>query len=301
MNMKMNNYLKFTITFGLLGALFLQSCKKEVDEPEFDITFDQKVYAVNQPIVFNISGGADLITFYSGEPGKEYKYRERFRVDGKSTMQFTSYRQNTDQPNSLSLLVSSDFSGIYDVENIQKATWTDLTSRATLSSGADNTPSGTIDLSDIQKPETPVYFAFKYVAKQGAVAQPTWTIKNIVINTTEADGTLVPVATTANLTWGAVNVTGSQTWNNSVTQSQFVGGGVNVADNEDWAITKSLQLDRVQRSFGVNVKSNPTSKIKEYEFAGFTAAGTYVVTFEATNSDIDNIKRSIKEFTITVK
>lgn len=284
-----------------MGAALAQSCKKGVDEPEFDITFDQRVYAVNEPIKFMVTGGADLITFYSGEPGKEYKYRDRFRIDGKPTMSFTSYRQNTDQPNSLTLLVSSDFSGIYDTENIQKATWKDITSRATLSSGADNTPSGTIDLTDIQQPDIPVYFAFKYVAKQGTVAQPTWTIKNIVINTTAPDGTLVPVATTANLTWGAVNVTGAQTWNNSTTQSQIVGGGVNVADNEDWAITKSLQLDRVQRSFGVNMKSNPTSKLPSYEFAGYTAAGTYTVTFEAINSNIDEIKRTIKEFTITVK
>jgi hypothetical protein len=286
---------------GLMSMSHFQSCEKGVDEPEFDITFDQKVYAVNEPIKFNVTGGADIITFYSGEAGKEYKYRERFRVDGKSTMNFTSYMQNTAQANSLSLLVSSDFSGIYDAENVQKATWNDITSRAVLSSGADNTPSGTIDLSDIQQPDVPVYFAFKYVAKQGAVAQPTWTIKNILINTQAADGTLVPVATTANLTWGAVNITGAQTWTNSSTQSQFVGGGVNVADNEDWTITKSLQLDRVQRSFGVNMKSNPTSRLTNYEFAGYPAAGTYTITFEAINSNIDDIKRTIKEFTITVK
>jgi hypothetical protein len=297
----MNRYIKLIIACGIIGSLSTSSCKKGVDDPEFDITFNEKVYAINEPIKFNILGGADLITFYSGEVGKEYRYRERFRVDGKPTMSFTSYSQNTPQANSLSLLVSTDFNGANDIDNLQKATWKDITSRATLSTGTDNTPSGTIDLTDIQVPDVPVYFAFKYVAKQGAVAQPTWTIKNIVINNTAPDGTLVPVATTANLTWGAINITGAQTWNNSTTQSQFVGGGVNVADNEDWTITRGLQLDRVQRSFGVNVKSNPTSKITSYDFTGFTAAGTYTATFEATNSNIDNIKRAVKEFTITVK
>lgn len=298
----MKKTFKFSLMWIILASLSIISCKREaINSPEFDISFEQKEYAINEPITFNISGGADLITFYSGQPGKEYKFRERFRVDGKPTMEFTSYVQNTNQTNSLTLLASTDFSGVYDVENLQKATWKDITSRATLSSGADNTPSGKIDLSDVQIPDVPVYIAFKYAAVKSAVSQPTWTIKNIVINNTLTDGSVVNVTNTAGLTWGAINVLGAQGWVNSATQSQFVGGIANADDNEDWTIMKPLQLDRVQRSFGVNIKGSPTSKQPSYTFAGFTAAGTYTVTFEGVNSNLDAIKRTVKEFTITVK
>ena len=279
------------------------ACSKEqlVKTPNLDVTLDKTSYAIGAPVTFNFSGEADIISFYSGVAGNDYKNRDRFRVDGKPQMQFTSYFQASTQPNTLRLLVSQDFTGTYDAENLLKATWTDITSRATLSTGTDNTPSGVVDLSDLQTPDVPIYIAFKYAASK-ASAQPTWTIKNLAVDNKLPDGSSVSIANTANLTWGAINMLNpAKVWTYSTTQLQFVTSAAGIDDNEDWLISKPLQLDRVQRSFGLNVKGSPTTKQTSYIFPGYTTAGTYTVTFEAINANLWDKKTTVKEFTITVQ
>lgn len=279
------------------------ACSKEqlVKTPNLDVTLDKTSYAIGAPVTFNFSGEADIISFYSGVAGNDYKNRDRFRVDGKPQMQFTSYFQASTQPNTLRLLVSQDFTGTYDAENLLKATWTDITSRATLSTGTDNTPSGVVDLSDLQTPDVPIYIAFKYAASK-ASAQPTWTIKNLAVDNKLPDGSSVSIANTANLTWGAINMLNpAKVWTYSTTQLQFVTSAAGIDDNEDWLISKPLQLDRVQRSFGINVKGSPTTKQTSYIFPGYTTAGTYTVTFEAINANLWDKKTTVQEFTITVQ
>lgn len=294
------SYKHLFVTIPMLACF---ACNKEqlVKTPDFDVTLDKTSYAIGAPVTFNFAGEADIISFYSGVAGNDYKNRDRFRVDGKPQIQFTSYFQASTQTNTLQLLVSNDFSGTYDAENLLKATWKDITSRATLSTGTDNTPSGIVDLSDMQTPDVPVYIAFKYSAVK-ASAQPTWTIKNIVIDNKLADGSSVSIANTANLTWGAINFLNSaKIWTYNTTQLQFVTSAAGIDDNEDWLISKPLQLDRVQRSFGINVKGSPTTKQTSYVFPGYAAAGTYTVTFEAINANKWDKKTTVKEFTITVQ
>lgn len=300
----MRTYCKYPFKYCFLALvpLLIFSCnKQDISSPDFDVTINKTTYAIGEPVTFSFTGDADIISFYSGIAGSDYKNRDRFRVDGKPQIQFTSYYQASTQTGTLLLLVSKDFNGTYDAENVQKATWTDLTSRATLSTGSDNTPSGVIDLSDIQTPDVPVYIAFKYISSK-ASAQPTWTVKNIFIDNKLEDGSLVSIANTANLTWGAVSVLNpGKIWTYSTTQIQFIGSASGTDDNEDWLITKPLQLDRVQRSFGINVKGKPTTKQTSYTFAGYAAAGTYTITFEAINANKWDKKITVKEFTITVQ
>jgi uncharacterized protein DUF5017 len=286
----------------LLSGLYACT-KKDAESPNFEVTWAKTSYAVNEPILFKFTGSADIISFYSGQPGKEYEFRDRYRVDGIPQMKFTSYRQFGPQNNTLNLLASMNFNGVFNPENIALATWTDITSRATLSTGADNTASGIVDLSDFMKPDSVVYIAFRYIAKADpAISQPTWTIKNIFIDNKIADGSLVAVANSANITWGAVNVANpARTWSFSATQIQMTGGPANTEDNEDWIITKPLSLDRVQRSLSVNVRTSPAATETSYLFAGYTAPGTYKATFEVTNANKWNIKRNVKEIVITVQ
>lgn len=288
----------------LILGICLSACNKnEVLQPDFIVTTDSTVYKVNEQIKFTFIGSADIITFYSGQVGKEYAFRNRFRVDGKPQMQFTSYMQLGPQTNSLSLLASTNFNGIYNTENIALANWSDITSRATLSTGIDNTPSGVVNLSDFAKKDSVVYIAFKYVGKKDPlIAQPTWTIKNIAIDNKIADSSLVSVVKSANISWGAVNVGNlTKAWTYSATQIQMAGGPVNTDDNEDWIITQPLSLDRVQRSLGVNVKTNPIAKIYSYVFPGYSTPGTYTVTFEAINANRWGTKTLIREIIIKIE
>lgn len=304
----MRTYLKYLNRYyfaAFLSALVFSSCTKEqtIVTPTLDVTIPKTTYAVNEPVVFSFTGTADVIAFYSGKTGSEYRYKTRTTVDGKPQIQFTSYRQGTStQASTLSLLVSKDFSGTYDIDNLQAAKWTDITSRATLSTGTDNTASGVVDLSDQLSGNAPVYIAFRYTAKKdAAAAQPTWTIKNIAVDNKATDGTSVSIGTQANIAWGTINVLNvANLWSFTTAQLAFTGGAINADDNEDWIISQPLQLNRATATFGVSIKPSPTTTLTTYSFT-YTAAGTYVATFEATNSNKWDTKTTVKQFTITVQ
>ncbi|NNU34030.1 DUF5017 domain-containing protein [Mucilaginibacter sp. S1162] len=163
-------YLYKCFGVGLAVLLISPGCKKQpIETPNFDVSVEKTSYAVNEPVVFNFSGTADVVTFYSGVKSPvnaEYKNKDRISVVGKPQLQFTSLRTGAStQTNTLSVLMSKDFVNAFNADDIQKATRVDLTSKATLSTGTD-TQSGVIDLSGQYTPGTSVFPAFKYTAKK---------------------------------------------------------------------------------------------------------------------------------------
>lgn len=89
----------------LLPILFLviTACnKKNVVEPGFSVITDPAVTTLkaNVPVTFLFTGNPDYITFYSGETGHEYQYKDRITAGVKTdigtpiknmTTKFTSY------------------------------------------------------------------------------------------------------------------------------------------------------------------------------------------------------------------
>jgi len=77
--------MKYLKHLFLVAVLFmLNACQKnEVFEPAYDAAseipfWDSHFYAVkNSEVKFLFDGDADFITFYSGEPGKEYRFKDR--------------------------------------------------------------------------------------------------------------------------------------------------------------------------------------------------------------------------------
>lgn len=305
----MKLYSKYFHKFSaaIAVAALISSCSKEQDvpTPDFDVKLAQTTYAVGEPIEFEFTGSADVVTFFSGESGAEYRHKDRTKAEGKPQLQFATYLQAgaSTQTNTLSLLISKDFTGTYDIDNLQNATWTDITSRATLSTGADNTQSGVIDLTDQMVENTPVYIAFRYTAqKDDAAAQPKWTVKNIAIDNVAADGTTIPLAAQANLSWGSLSVANAANlWAFNATSLTFTGGGISAEANEDWIISQPIQLDRAPRDFGKSIKPSATSRLITYTFPGYKEAGTYTASFEAMNANKWDTKKTLKEFTITVQ
>lgn len=54
-------------------------------EVDFNVTLDAgNTYQVGDPVVFNISGDPDNLIFYSGEPGHEYIYRNRYQTSAET-------------------------------------------------------------------------------------------------------------------------------------------------------------------------------------------------------------------------
>lgn len=300
--------MKYVLS-GLVVLLCLCACKKGytgVETPSFNVTVDSATYGVGKPVTFHFSGTADVITFFSGAPGSEYKYKDRTTVDGTPQMQFTSYRQfgaaAATADTTLKLMVSTNFRNVFDLENLKAATWTDISDRAQFSTGADNTPSGVITLADFNKKDSPVYLAFKYHDFKSAVSQRTWTIKNILVQNKLPDSSLATVATSATINWGALDVlNNTKVWSFSTTQIQMAGGAIGTDDNEDWIISQPLYFGRIARAVGISIRSNPTAVLNDYTFAGFSSSGTYTVSFEAINASKWDNRQLLKELTITVR
>lgn len=82
-------YLKYICLAAVLFTL--NACQKnEVIDPAFDVAseipfWDSHYYAQkNSEVKFLFDGDADFITFYSGEVGKEYRYKDRTSLNGVS-------------------------------------------------------------------------------------------------------------------------------------------------------------------------------------------------------------------------
>ncbi|HYH55443.1 MAG TPA: DUF5017 domain-containing protein [Anseongella sp.] len=157
------------------GLLLWSSCSKDLqvsEAPDFDVTVESPAYKVGENVLFRISGGADIISFYSGEVYNDYAYRDGRVVavpDSGATLSFTSAVQGGSQENQLSVLVSSDFNGNYEsLETVKAATWTDITDRFTLGTSATFLASTPQDISDLMEAGKPLYIAFKYLTRPQA-------------------------------------------------------------------------------------------------------------------------------------
>lgn len=165
--------MRFSLYILILAGLFLASCSKkiEVDAPAFDVTTDALSYAAGTPVVFNFTGNAHEISFYSGEELKDYNFRDGNVIDvsnGGVTFKFTSARPTGAQPDQLRILASTDFNGDYSsVSTLNAATWIDITDRFTLGTNGTFVPSGEFptDITDLLIDGKPLYIAFRYITK----------------------------------------------------------------------------------------------------------------------------------------
>ncbi|MVN20465.1 DUF5017 domain-containing protein [Mucilaginibacter arboris] len=292
------------------------------------------VFSTKDTVQFNFTGNPDVITYFSGEAGKNYDFRNRVSAAGMPQLQFSSILANGTQPSSLSLLVSSDFKGvvannIYGVltrdtaatnANIAAAAWTDITSRATLSTGGTTAvPSGVINLSDLSTGK-PVYIAFKYTAAAGTI-QNKWTISALSLNNVLADGTTYTIAnlnapTTAftnygNTTYGpgwAVSYDPKKNVNNyawvytdktSLVITGATTAATATAPAEAWAVMGPIDLTRVTPDAGVGIKSI-SARLASYSY-NYTTAGSYNAVFVASNNTNDGSNMLVKKIPLTIK
>ncbi len=298
-----------------LGLFFFSCEKQKIDAPNFDVRTDAVTYKVGQQVTFNFTGNPQNIVFWSGEKGHIYANRNRTSEQGVlQTVQFTSQAGAGTQNNNLSVLVSNDFNGTYDAASIAKATWTDITSRAVLSSNATagagaSVSSGAVNITDLgSADDKPVYFAFHYLSPSNALIPRQWTISAFTVVNKLTDGTSNNVvANLSNAGFQSVDVqNATYQWALtpnalSPTSMTLTAGGAGTAANEDWVVSAPVKLNTVSLvDYGVSVISLSTiSPPKSYSYV-FTSAGTYKVTFYAFNQDVDDLKSVVKELTITV-
>ncbi|MBB5441185.1 hypothetical protein HDC92_004892 [Pedobacter sp. AK017] len=298
--------MKFNYCY-IVCLLVLSACTKiKVETPDFSVTAEKTDYKVNDTVRFIFNGSVQNITFYSGETGKKYEYKDRINETGIPQLQFTSYQQNTGETNTLQLLASTDFNGTYTSEAIAAATWTDISSRAVLSTGADNTASGNINLADFFNPENkPLFLAFKYQGYTHAVLkQPTWTIRTFNVTNTLNDGKKSVITAIDNVGWYNVDYKNPIVkWAVASTGQVTINGtqaGSDNSANDDWTITRPLQLKSVTPDAGVPIQFVSSAVLKNYSYK-YTIAGTYKVSFLAYNNGGGEQKEVVREIVINVK
>jgi hypothetical protein len=295
---------KFLLTVVLFTIVF-SSCTKrdEVAVPDgFQVTTDKQVYHVGDTVHFTFTGIPENIVFWSGKPGSKYEFRKRtFAAGNRLQLNFKSYSQYgvVDQ-NNIKLLVSTNFSGIYDSANIKTANWQDISSRATWSNGADNTPSGDIDLTDFANANKDMAIALRYVTSVVADAstQNRWVFRSFDLKSISTDGGITAVATIANAGWKSWSFLDAAT-NWTISSTALVANRSITAVNDDWVITKLFSPNKVSPDEGQAIK-NISSGLREYSEV-YNTPGTYKVTFVATNASYKNQETVIRELELKVE
>jgi len=280
------------------------SCtKKDVGPVSFNVTTDSAIYHVGDTVKFILSGNPDYIVFYSGENGHQYINRNRTSVlGGTPILNFQSYEQYGNHTNTLHLLVSNNFDGNYDSADVSAATWKDITNRATLSTGKNNTPSDSIYLSDFASLDTPIFVAFKFADQHdGISAQRTWTITNLSLINYLPDSTNTTLLDIPNSAWIGVNMLNTTAnWGVSTTSLKITGGSATAPSNESWVISQPINLSQVSPDNGVPIKNVSDNPVINYPYV-FTKPGVYTVTFDARNVNVYSNTESIKTLTVTVQ
>ncbi|NGM63049.1 DUF5017 domain-containing protein [Sphingobacterium sp. SGG-5] len=106
----------------------------------------------------------------------------------QTTLSFKNAVQYGSQENNLSVMISTDFNGKYDLENVQKATWKDVTEKFHLASDKSFIASGDLDMSPWIKPGQQVYLAFRYLGQASPKpTQRSWVISKISLTSDGVD------------------------------------------------------------------------------------------------------------------
>lgn len=293
----MNKIILYSI-ITILAA----SCTKrdEVGNPEFEVSASSATYKLGDSIIFNFKGSPQNIVFWPGTPGRTYEYRNRtFTTGNKLLVKFNTYQQFGIR-NNLSVLVSNDFNGVFDTNNVKIANWTDITSRFTLSQGADQTQSGTVDLSEFTANNKAATIAFRYVTP--AMTGPNrWCVRTFNADNQATDGSITPMATMSTAAWKSVSFQNPASgW--LITSAQLLSQATANNEDDDWVLSKAFNPNTVTPDKGIAIK-NITTNLTRYSPAPdlYTKPGTYKVVFEASNASYENEPpRVVKELNITI-
>ncbi len=303
------NKLKYIISFLVLS--YLTACKKDIPEvPSFDVTINEQEYSVGDSVNFSIKGYADVISFYSGEPGKEYRFKDRTESDdSKLHLNFSTQVLYGAQEDNLRLFYSTDFNNTYSTTGIRAAKWTDITDRFTLCKAAAGavgvvTASGEVDLSELPVSGKPIYFAWRYInqaATSAGVGGRTWRIPVFNLTNKSESGSVATIASVITAGWLGVDVENPvNKWTiQTGTPFLFFAPASTLIPSEDWAISKALFPTAVTPDSGIGIKDY-LNKMTDYKYA-FNAAGTYKVTFVAKNVNSKGLEEVVKEITVVVK
>ena len=309
----------FHISVGL-AMMALGSCSKEIGLAplSFDVKADSTSYTAGSRATFLFSGKPDNITFYPGVPGRRFEFKDRTEAAGTAQLQFRTALNSGAQPNTLALMVSTDFPGGVTSTTppsiITGANWTDITARATWATSSTVAPSGIVDLSDFVAAGKPVYIAFKYAAAAGSI-QNRWTITNLSLRNVLADGTSYVLDTLPALVivnnygvganmpgWANATIANTYRWTLSAANMVIAGAttaAAATAPAEAWAITGPINLKQVTPDAGI-ILQTMANVTPSFPYT-YTTRGNYKAVFVGSSANRDQQQSVERSLTISVQ
>lgn len=322
--MKNTSYL---ILFAI--TIFLFSCRKDnVEDVVFTVSTSDTTFRVADSVRFMISGNPDVITYYSGEAGNNYDYRDRTSKEGGTlNFSFQTRVENVDgftalASGALKVLVSTNFKGTYststdplvaasaDSAMSNSAIWTDISSRFFIpTTGTINTfySSNEVNISDlVTSSSAPLNIAFKYIAPTTpALGANGITIGSLLMYSSYPDGTitnfnLVPAASgNVSAIWKMVKAANTaNTWTPSSTQLKYTST-LTTAFSEDWAISNAFYPKTAIPDKGKTLKNIANNPLTNFAYK-FSAPGRYKLVFVASNNRANDQKKVLKEIILTI-
>lgn len=294
--------MRYSIYLLCIITAFVSCAKEKVETPSLEVSTASLTYKAGDTVTFNFTGNPDNITFYSGEPGRNYEFRKRTRAENDLQINFKTLVQFGVIYKNLQLLVSNNFSGKADSASVAAATWTDISDRAVFSTGQDNTPSGTISLKEFSNPKDTaarIYVAFKYTDYKKTLGQNRWVVRTFEANNISPDSVVSSQAVLANAGWQAVDMKNKNfVWSVGSVQLLMPAAPKDADDNEDWVITKGFDPYSIKPDAGIALK-NISTVLPFYKYV-YTKPGTYKVVFDVSAVRYNGEKRMLKEVTLTI-
>lgn len=326
-------YIIFISALALLAA----SCNKDyqVAEPSLEVSLPCLTVKVGESVDFALkSSKLDMLTFFSGEEGAEYKYRDNPRIVPCGDLIFSfmtaipSSTGPTDAPNParVPLTYSTDFNGNYTKEDMEKATWTDISDRFTFATkrGQASVMSGDVVINDLfPDKNTPIYFRFEYIVEAYDAAlsngRSYWQIYAPTVSAT-FDGVLAPVYDIYAGNWQMIPGDGYSTIpSGSLPMSpningteylyfrtQFQVGNYDydrgIPKIEEWFVSAPLKYvddANLGRSKGLAIKAVADPQLTSYSYS-YTQPGEYEATFVGINANFNGHKEAVSSIRVKV-
>ena len=190
---KLNSYFALIVAILTISTIACKKIANPVSLGSFNISIinqstkinDTFIFSLNDTAYFSITEKVDILLFYSGQPGMNINYRNRYYGKGINILKFqdsASQKSSNNIWDSLHLFVitnlrSYDSTGIanatkFDISNLVQ--WPTSTSRGWVSSG-------NIDLSQFNKYDT-IYIAFQALGHKSILtAQRKFLIQNLTL------------------------------------------------------------------------------------------------------------------------
>lgn len=291
------------IIYAGVLTLILGSCAEEAPDAKLNVSIaDPANCHAGSPVCFQLNGNADNIVFYSGEPGHEYNLRDRQFADNDLMVEFVSF---TDQNNKVipnfQILVSNDFNGVYDADNVSAATWSDVTDMFTLPSvKGENTESGKVNLKQFAGANNDdlIYFAFRYFDLNGEGVKNRWVVRSFNVEKVSPEGAATKLADIKTAGWQNVALSGSLNW--TLPGSQLLVAGNNTSNDKDvWAISKGFNSHISEPSTGIVLK-NIATNLDRFEYV-YEKPGNYQAVFATSSVWYNSENSSLTVVDVTVK